>query len=253
MIKQTFRHIQGVGPATERDLWRSGIRNWEDALRAGTRIKGVNLEEGLRESIERYEQKDWAFFNRTIKSSQHWRAYPDLENGILYLDIETSPEGMEHETTVIGLYSPQKGFRGYVKGKNLYDAADDINEHSLIVTFNGTQFDMPIIRQIFRSLSDNHIHIDLKYALQQLEYRGGLKSIEKQLGIARSSETDGMDGGEAIVLWQRHLLGDPHALDLLLKYNCEDVKNLEPLMKFAYRELRAASGVDTPSSGSLFD
>jgi uncharacterized protein YprB with RNaseH-like and TPR domain len=112
---------------------------------------------------------------------------------------------------------------------------------------------MPIVQRMFSDLSDNHIHIDLKYALQQLGYRGGLKAIEKKLGISRSSETDGMDGGGAIILWQRHILGDPHALELLLKYNCEDVENLEPLMEFAYRELRAASGVDSPVSETLFD
>jgi len=43
-----------------------------------------------------------------------------------------------------------------------------------------------------------------------------------------------MDGYMAVLLWQRYQRGDRTALDLLLKYNREDVVNLEVLMDRAF-------------------
>jgi uncharacterized protein YprB with RNaseH-like and TPR domain len=54
---------------------------------------------------------------------------------------------------------------------------------------------------------------------------GGLKRVEEQLGIERS--TKGIDGLEAMRLWQRFLYDrDEKALQALLQYNREDVVNL---------------------------
>ena len=58
--------------------------------------------------------------------------------------------------------------------------------------------------------------------------KGGLKGVEKQLGISRESE--GVDGLEAIRLWNRYLYSaDLEALETLLRYNLEDVVNLKTL------------------------
>lgn len=49
--------------------------------------------------------------------------------------------------------------------------------------------------------------------------------MEKRLGIGR--ETVGLTGRDAPVLWQRYKKrGDKEALDLLMRYNMEDVINL---------------------------
>ena len=58
--------------------------------------------------------------------------------------------------------------------------------------------------------------------------RGGLKSVEYQLGIDRDSV--GIDGLEAVRLWWRYVeMFDLDALNILLKYNKEDVQNLKVL------------------------
>jgi hypothetical protein len=46
-----------------------------------------------------------------------------------------------------------------------------------------------------------------------LGYRGGLKYIEKKFGISRDQEIDGMDGYDAVRLWQAYQWGDEAALD----------------------------------------
>jgi uncharacterized protein len=54
---------------------------------------------------------------------------------------------------------------------------------------------------------------------------GGLKRVEEQLGIERTSK--GIDGLMAMRLWERFRLhGDGEALQALLAYNRDDVKNL---------------------------
>ena len=81
-------------------------------------------------------------------------------------------------------------------------------------------------------------HVDLRFLLKRLGYRGGLKKIEPHFGILRPPEVAGMDGYEAVLLWQRHRRGDRTALELLLTYNREDVLNLEILMDQAYQQQR---------------
>ncbi len=45
----------------------------------------------------------------------------------------------------------------------------------------------------------------------------------------------GLDGYDAVLLWERVRRGDRVARDLLLRYNQEDVVNLESLMMQAYQ------------------
>jgi uncharacterized protein YprB with RNaseH-like and TPR domain len=64
---------------------------------------------------------------------------------------------------------------------------------------------------------------------------GGLKSVERQLGIAR--EVQGVSGRMAVELWWRYVrYDDTNALRRLLDYNREDVLNL--------RRVREELGID---------
>jgi hypothetical protein len=57
---------------------------------------------------------------------------------------------------------------------------------------------------------------------------GGLKAVERQLGISRQLKD--IDGRQAITLWWNYRLGNDHkSLSLLLQYNKEDVLNLQEL------------------------
>ena len=49
----------------------------------------------------------------------------------------------------------------------------------------------------------NHAHIDLRYILQSLGFRGGLKGCERQLGIDRGDLRD-IDGFFAVLLWHEY-------------------------------------------------
>ncbi len=105
----------------------------------------------------------------------------------------------------------------------------------MIISFNGKTFDIPFIQTYFNCSLDQ-AHIDLRYVLASLGYKGGLKKCEKALGIDRGA-LDGVDGYFAVVLWHEYRkTGNKKALETLLAYNIEDVINLEVLMVRAYNQ-----------------
>lgn len=238
MLRNTFIHLNGIGSATEKKLWRKGIHCWDDLLERGLEflptMRQSPIHANVCESIRRYNTGDWNFFEQSLPSSQKWRAYNDLKDKVLFLDIETTGLTDADSITLIGTYNGSES-KMFVAGFNLEDAAAEISRYPLLVTFNGTCFDLPLIKRHFHKLAHNHIHIDLRYPLCWLGYRGGLKVIERRFGIQRSSETRFLDGWDAVRLWHEHRRGSREALELLKKYNEEDVRNLKHLLEIVCR------------------
>lgn len=141
-----------------------------------------------------------------------------------YLDIETTFDG---SISVVGIYRPDWGtiqlVGSGVRDVPLYEALEGIET---IVTFNGTCFDLPVIkRKLGADLRQEFGHSDLMYVCRKRDLRGGLKKIEAALGIGR--QTAGITGFDAPRLWNRYERdGDQKALATLLHYNREDVVNL---------------------------
>jgi uncharacterized protein YprB with RNaseH-like and TPR domain len=75
------------------------------------------------------------------------------------------------------------------------------------------------------------------YPLRRIGYSGGLKNIEKLLGISRSEDTEGMTGFDAVKLWRQYERGDREALDKLIKYNKEDIVNLKTIIELTYPKM----------------
>jgi len=237
MLKSTFIHLPGVGPRRETDFWRQGFETWEDLLAAQwvsglSRERVRSLKKDLRESVKHVDEP--AYFAPRLASNEHWRLFRTCRPRVGYLDIETIGTfwpGLL--VTVVGLYDGVS-MRQFVQGYNLQEFPRALEQFDLLVTFNGTQFDLPVLRAYFMDLELPPLHVDLRFLLARLGYKGGLKKIEPRFGIHRPSEVDGMDGYMAVILWQRYQRGDRTSLDLLLKYNREDVINLEVLMDRAF-------------------
>lgn len=243
MLKSTFLHVPGVGRLTERGLWESGIRTWENFLDSEnvcmTSTRRKFIEGYVRKSIECCEKGNYKFLEETMPPAAHWRAYRELarKGKCCFLDIETTGLSRYDRITMIGLYDGKES-RTFVRGKNLEDFPEAAEKYKMVVTFNGKCFDIPFIRGEIPQADMDMFHVDLRYELGKLGYSGGLKRIEKTLGIERSEETRGMDGFEAVCLWKRYRRGDREALKLLADYNREDVVNLKQLMEFAYRRMK---------------
>lgn len=243
MLKNTFIHIPKISKDFENDLWENDVLNWDEFLKKKDDLgissnKKESIINHIEDSKQAYSDKDHKFFAKSMPSSLHWRAYPEFKDKTCFLDIETTGLSREFsDITVIGLHDGENT-KLFVKGKNLEDFKEELKKYSTIVTFNGRCFDVPFIKAKYPELDLDKLHIDLRYALKELGYSGGLKRIEKELGITRSDELEGVDGFEAVRLWYRYLKGDEAALKTLLDYNKADVENLKVMMEFAYQKLK---------------
>ncbi len=237
MLKRTFIHLPGVGPRREAHFWRQGVETWDDFLAAES-VRGLSrerlrgLQKDLQSSVEHATEP--SYFGPLLPANEHWRLFRTCRPRVGYLDIETTGTfwpGLL--VTVVGLYDGVS-MRQFIHGYNLQEFPRAIQDFDLLVTFNGTQFDLPVLRAYFEDLALPPLHVDLRFLLARLGYKGGLKKIEPRFGIQRPDEVNGMDGYMAVILWSRYQRGDRYSLDLLLKYNREDVINLESLMEQAF-------------------
>src|SRR5260370_17854364 len=96
----------------------------------------------------------------------------------------------------------------------------------LFATYNGKSFDLPMLRRCLRCRFDQG-HIDLRHVLAGLGLTGGLKGVERKVGIARPGLED-VDGAVAVLLWHDYQWArDERALQTLLPYNVQDAVNLQ--------------------------
>jgi hypothetical protein len=251
MLQNTFIHIQSIGPVTEQRLWESGLRNW-DAFTDDISIplsgkRKYLLQKGIEESRQHLFQNNPVYFSKLLPSNQSWRFFPEFRNSTVYLDVETT--GLDryfNDITTITLYDGES-IQTYVKGDNLDDFVEDIQQYKVIVSYNGKSFDIPFIEHYF-NIQLNHAQVDLRYVFYSLGLKGGLKGCERQLGMDRGDLSD-IDGFFAVLLWDEFKrTGDQKALDTLLAYNIQDTINLENLMVTAYNmKLR-----DTPFYATHF-
>ena len=231
-------HLPGVGPRRETHFWRQGVATWEDFL-AAKRLQGLSRErlDWLKGELTRSldHLADAAYFAARLQAGEHWRLFQHFRPRTAYLDIETTGKvwpGLL--VTVAGLYDG-RNMRQFVQDDNLQEFPRALSEFDLLVTFNGTQFDLPVLKAYFPELKLPPAHVDLRFLMARLGFKGGLKRIEPRFGIRRPKAVNGMDGYMAVLLWQRYQRGDKGALKTLLTYNREDVVNLEVLMDAAFR------------------
>jgi uncharacterized protein len=240
VIENTFIHIQGVGAKTERKIWQKGISDWRSFIshkgsvisRAMDPLVRLELEDSILNSL------NIKYFADRLPASDSWRMFENFKGKAAYLDIETSGDySGEDLITVIGLYDGEK-VQSFISGRNLHDFEIAVSAYDLLITYNGAGFDLPIIRGFFPNISLPPGHIDLRFLLSRLGYKGGLKKIEKNFGIIRDASIDGLSGFEAVRLWKAFTWGDQDALDLLVHYNAADVINLKPLMEAGYKMMK---------------
>ncbi len=239
MLKHTFIHIPGIGPATERWLWSTGFETWEDYFQRCQEcmlplIKRDRITSVLDESLLALKDANYQYFEALLPAGEIWRLYRELREKTAFLDIETTGlSAGPNAITLIGLFDGLET-KVFIQGQNLEEFNREIRKYQLIVSFNGKRFDIPFIRYVLGNLPEGQVHLDLMYPLRRLGYHGGLKSIEAQLGIGRSGILRQVDGFMAVLLWHEYQRGNKAALNTLIRYNLEDVVNLQYLADTVY-------------------
>src|SRR6266545_1489956 len=189
VLERTFRHLPGIGPIKERRLWDRGIDTWDvmrSALLAGVspnqilqpkrsvQLSLFNIGGGatrqrtsatwlqrIEESRRALNTRTFSYFLHTLNPRDHWRVLQTCWDDAAYLDIETT--GLSRESnyaTVIGVLHKAR-FYQWVWTQSLDGLARLISDAAVVVTFNGSRFDLPFLQSQMPFLPRPKAHIDL--------------------------------------------------------------------------------------------
>jgi uncharacterized protein YprB with RNaseH-like and TPR domain len=153
-----------------------------------------------------------------------------------YIDIETTGLSRYYaDLTVIGIALEKGGqcrviqlLEANLSESRLLTALRGVDE---IYSYNGSRFDLPFIAaKLGVDLKGCFKHTDLMYDCWRNKLKGGLKAVERQLGIDRRLKD--VDGFMAVKLWYEYVNNrNQQALSTLLEYNREDIVNLQVLRR----------------------
>jgi uncharacterized protein len=254
VLRATFLHLTGVGPVTEANLWRAGVRDWSTLRERGTALglapaTNRRLAAELDASERALAEADAAWFGRRLPDGEHWRVFPAFRDRTAYLDIETT--GLSPYAGIVTVVTVHGGgaTRTFVAGDNLEEFPAYLRRFGVLVTFNGSRFDVPFLEACFPQFVPPPVHIDLRFLFYRLGQAGGLKRIEERLGVGDRTGVEGIHGLDAVRLWQEYRRGSATALDRLVRYNRADTVNLEPLLELAAGELSRRLLPATTSAG----
>jgi uncharacterized protein YprB with RNaseH-like and TPR domain len=245
MLTHGFCCFRGISAAAERKLWQAGCMTWDYLPRAGRALssrKAADLARQLPAARAALSGRVADYFLSRLPAGHRLRVWPDFAEGVAFLDVETTGLGLTDRLTVIGIRQG-KDVRQFVQDRDLHVFLEVWRQIEVLVTYNGTRFDLPVLARTF-GLSSMPPHIDLMHEARVFGYAGGLKSIERALGIVRGPEETG-DGESAVRFWQDYEAGDPAALDRLLHYNERDVDTLRVLARVILR--RSFDGYPGPT------
>jgi uncharacterized protein YprB with RNaseH-like and TPR domain len=243
-IENSFIPVQGVGEATERKLWAAGVTHWDDFDgQAVGPTTAERIESWIAEADDRLVDGDTAYFGRSFPSDARWRLYENFRGEACFLDIETT--GLDHardDVTVVSLTRAGETTT-LVRGRDLTAGRlrAELDPASMLLSFNGKRFDVPFLESAFDVDIDNP-HLDLMYPCRRLDLTGGLKTVEKDLGIDR--DRPDLSGRDAVRLWHEYERGDQSALDTLVSYNRDDTENLRALADEVTGRLHAETAGD---------
>jgi len=166
VLESTFQLASGIGPAREQCLWKAGIAVWSDFRQTKDAVLPGRAGQLLRSAIEAaadaLTRGDADRLASLLPAGEHWRMLPAFGDGVLYLDIETGDDDVRFEgISAIGMLD-RHGPRLLLGGRDLQCFPEAAHGASMLVTFNGLSFDVPILRRAFPDWRPPVCHVDLR-------------------------------------------------------------------------------------------
>ncbi len=238
MLMETFTIFNGITLQDEIKLKSMGVKTWDDLLKKEEISKNKKLVREIKKAKKKYKKNDVKFFLKIIPKNERWKILGDFHDKMCFLDIETT--GLENKNlTVLGICNYEKHYRVFVNGINfkIREILKILKDCKIIVTFYGTKFDIPFLSENYKRIGkklEKIYHVDLYYLSREVGLSGGLKSIEKAIGIEREEEIKEFSGLDAVKLWEKYKNEDLGSLIKLIRYNRSDTLNLVEIVKYIY-------------------
>ncbi|MFB6118206.1 ribonuclease H-like domain-containing protein [Halosegnis sp.] len=242
-IENSFIPVRGVGEKTERDLWRAGVTHWDefDPSHVGE-TTGQRVSSFIEEARDRLAAGDAHFFGEQFPNPSLWRCYENFRDETVFFDIETTGLSKHRDQVTTVSFHRDGETTTLVRGDDL--TRENLSREldgALLVTFNGSSFDVPFLETSF-DIDIEAPHLDAMYAARRAGLSGGLKAVERQIGIER--DRPDISGEDAVRLWHEHERGVDGALERLVSYNREDAVHLRKLMDVVTERLHAETFVE---------
>jgi len=244
MIRRSFIILPSVGKATEAALWKKGICDWDQFIKAKSIIgfsdRRKEMCDRILQTAQDFLEAGYSqYFVSVLPQVEQWRLYSYFEKEAAYIDIETDGLHQNCRITMVGVHRNGKT-RVFIRGHDLSEKSlrEFLSGCKMIVSFNGSSFDLPILQRHFPFSIPNVPHFDLCHACRRIGITGGLKNAERFVGVKRDRIIEFLTGEHAAYLWNLWERKESrNALELLKKYNEEDTRNLVAIAKYAYRHL----------------
>lgn len=251
MIRNTFSILNGIGERLERRLWKEGILTWNNFINVSD-LNFINPEkknlfdEYLSTASKELDKGNAVYFAGTIRRREHWRLFDIFKGEAVCLDIETNglmPRNGGY-VTVVGIYDGYD-YRSLIRGMDLTseNLQRELSGYKYLITYYGSVFDIPFLQKTMPDLKFDVPHFDICFGSRRTGSKGGLKKLEMDFGIERDKSVRGMNGYDAVKLWEYARTGSSEALDLLITYNKEDTVNLFKIADIIYQRLMSQTGI----------
>ena len=251
-IRSSFLHLPGINVLKERKLWADGIFDWADLIRA-TPVqldlfgkKKDALHSTLEASEEALQQNDFRFFAERLPKREYYRVASTFPDKCIFLDIETTGLSKIYDSITLIGWSRDDLYAVQIDPQEITTLLEELASCSMLITFNGSTFDLPFLNSSFDFEWPPFFHIDLRYLCRRLKLTGGQKKVERSIGLSRDDPIDDITGAKAVALWFDYKKGDLKALRDLIRYNHADVEGMKFILERAAQRLAPS----TPNYGS---
>ena len=257
LLRRSFQHLPGISASVEARLWAEGISDWTDLIRHTPvqldlyRKRGGALQSAVEASEDALANSDIAYFANRLPKREFYRIAASFPERCVFLDIESTGLSTHYDQVTLVGWSVGSTYTVLVDPSQIGQLERDLREHPMIVTFNGSLFDLPFLAKRFKTDWSGHFHVDLRYLAKRVGLTGGQKKIEVEIGLTREGSLEGITGAEAVALWFDYKEGDLNALRELVRYNHADIEGMKFLFEEAIRRVAPQASAHT-TSGGLF-
>ena len=156
LLRRSFQHLAGISAAKEEKLRSEGLQDWNDLLlRATAQLdlfgkRGSALGSAVEASEEALANGDVEFFKERLPRREHYRIAASFPERCLFLDIESTGLSRYYDQVTLVGWSAGRRYEVLVDPTETCELERDLSAQPIVVTFNGTLFDLPFLSHRFQ-------------------------------------------------------------------------------------------------------
>ena len=258
LLRRSFQHLPGISPAKEAKLRSEGLQDWNELL-SRTRVqldlfrkRGSELSCAVEASERALANGDIEFFKERLPKREFYRIAASFPERCVFLDIESTGLSKYYDQVTLVGWSVGSRYEVLIDPTDTSQLERELRDRPVVITFNGTLFDLPFLTNRFKTDWSSAAHVDLRYLAKRVGLIGGQKKIEVTIGFARGAPLEGISGAEAVGLWFDYKEGDLNSLRKLIRYNHTDIEGMKFLFERVVERLEPGTSADS-ANGGLFE